>query len=245
MLTSLALAIGLGGTVLVLDAPAIDRAEVHAALRTDPVGTLAAALTGDTVVGSGVTVAEASAPPAFPTDGSASGEAGAPGDAAARPVHSTGFSPRSLAAPAIGLTTDVFTTGNTPDGNLEVPSDPQQVGWFRGLAEPGDPGVSVLLGHVDSREGPGVFWRLDELAPGDLVEVERSDGRVVRYEVERVEFHAKDAFPASDVYTSSRDEVLRLITCGGEFDRDRRTYEENVVVTALPVPDRAVSSGRV
>lgn len=153
------------------------------------------------------------------------------------------FPPRRLVIPGIGVDAPVSATGLLADRTLEVPEDTDLVGWYDGFASPGDPGVSVLLGHVDSRTGPGVFVRLPELAPGDRVQVERHDRRVVTYEVTAVDWYAKDGFPTTRVFTDDRDEVLRIITCGGTFDRAARTYLENVVVTAVPVtgapPDAA------
>lgn len=230
-LFAMAFALGLGGTVLVLDAPPDERAAVTEAFRSAPLATTAAALGGGPLPD-----APPAAPPALASPQEASQ---APAEDDATPTTVTepgrGFSPRGLAIPALDLATGVLTTGMTEDRNLEVPADPQRVGWYRGFAEPGDPGVSVLLGHVDSRDGPGVFFRLPELEPGDRIEVERHDGAQVSYEVTDVSWYAKDDFPTLDVYTSDREQVLRLITCGGDFDTSRRTYLENVVVSAVPV----------
>ena len=79
-----------------------------------------------------------------------------------------------------------------------------------------------------------MFYRLDELAPGDRVEVARSDGKAFDYRVVTVESHAKDAFPTARVYGPAPGPVLRLVTCGGEFDPRSRHYRDNVVVTAVP-----------
>jgi sortase (surface protein transpeptidase) len=102
-------------------------------------------------------------------------------------------------------------------------------------AVPGEPGPTVVAGHVDSRTGPAVFYRLDELAAGDRVEVTRSDGQVFVYRVVTVESHPKNAFPTGRVYGPTPGPELRLITCGGDFDRSSRHYLDNVVVMAVPV----------
>ena len=122
------------------------------------------------------------------------------------------------------------------DGVLVPPADPDVAGWYRRGAVPGEQGPTVIAGHVDSRAGPAVFFRLDELAPGDPVEVSRSDGRAFDYRVVSVESHPKDAFPTALVYGPAPGSVLRLVTCGGEFDPRRRHYRDNVVVTAVPAP---------
>jgi hypothetical protein len=120
------------------------------------------------------------------------------------------------------------------DGVLQPPIDPDLAGWFVRGAAPGEPGPAVIAGHVDSRSGPAVFYRLDELAAGDRVEVARSDGQVFAYRVVTVESHPKNAFPTTRVYGPSPGPELRLITCGGDFDRRSRHYLDNVVVTAVP-----------
>lgn len=106
------------------------------------------------------------------------------------------------------------------------------VGWYTGAPPPGEPGPAVLAGHVDSRSGPAVFFRLRDLTPGDPIEIERGDGTRVTFVVTRTERHPKDAFPTEEVYGGSDVPVLRLITCGGEFDARSRHYRDNVIVFA-------------
>jgi sortase (surface protein transpeptidase) len=90
----------------------------------------------------------------------------------------------------------------------------------------------VVAGHIDSRRGPAVFYRLHALRPGDRVAVERADGTTVEFAVEGSAQYPKRAFPTEAVFGPSPDPLLRLITCGGTFDRSRRSYRDNVVVTA-------------
>ncbi|OMQ14280.1 class F sortase, partial [Modestobacter sp. VKM Ac-2676] len=97
---------------------------------------------------------------------------------------------------------------------------------------PGQPGPAVLAGHVDDRSGPAVFFRLEELTVGDRVLVDRADGSQVAFTVTRVAAYPKTDFATAEVYGPTTDPQLRLITCGGEFDRDRRSYADNVVVYA-------------
>ncbi len=91
----------------------------------------------------------------------------------------------------------------------------------------------MIVGHVDGREGLAVFFRLRQLAPGDEIAVDRVDGSTAVFAVERVERHAKNAFPTEAVYGHTPDARLRLVTCGGEFDRSTRHYVDNVVVFAV------------
>jgi sortase (surface protein transpeptidase) len=88
---------------------------------------------------------------------------------------------------------------------------------------------------VDSVSGPGVFFRLGQLSPGDPVLVTRTDGSVVRFAVTRVERYPKTAFPTAEVYRPTGDPELRLVTCGGAFDRAARSYVDDVVVFAREV----------
>lgn len=89
-----------------------------------------------------------------------------------------------------------------------------------------------MLGHVNATGGgPGVFADLRSLAPGDLVEVQRQDGSVVQFTVERGEQYGKDEFPTLDVYGNTDGAELRLITCDG-FDPATGTFDDNYVVYA-------------
>jgi sortase (surface protein transpeptidase) len=135
--------------------------------------------------------------------------------------------------PAAGIDArGVGTLGLDDHGALQAPATPDDVGWYDEGAAPGDPGTAVLVGHVDSWRGPGVFWHLRDLRPGDAVDVPRSDGSVAHFTVDAVETVAKDAFPSEEVYAPTAGPSLRLITCGGPFDRSVRSYEDNVVVYA-------------
>jgi sortase (surface protein transpeptidase) len=134
--------------------------------------------------------------------------------------------------PAIGVDSDLATLGVDAAGALVPPADFGRAGWFGAGPVPGDVGPAVLAGHVDSRSGPAIFYRLAELTAGDAVEVLRSDGRTVRFGVTRVARYPKDGFPTAEVYGATAAPELRLITCGGTFDRARRSYRDNVVVFA-------------
>jgi sortase (surface protein transpeptidase) len=90
----------------------------------------------------------------------------------------------------------------------------------------------VIAGHVDSRTGPAVFYRLRELRPGDPVLVERADGTRLRFVVEATRSYPKDGFPTADVFGPVPSAALRLITCAGDFDRARGSYRDNLVVFA-------------
>jgi sortase (surface protein transpeptidase) len=147
--------------------------------------------------------------------------------------------PVRLDIPAIKLRTAVEPIGLRRDGTIDVPPlrADAPAGWYKHAPSPGEPGAAVLVGHVDTaREGPAVFFRLRELRRGDPISVRRTDGTVADFEVTKVTTHPKNDFPSDDVYGPVDGPELRLITCGGTFDRSRGSYRSNVVVFARRVP---------
>jgi sortase (surface protein transpeptidase) len=142
--------------------------------------------------------------------------------------------PATLRIPAIEVEAEVIGLGLTEDGALEVPRGEvyDLPGWYVHGPRPGELGPAVIGGHVDSRSGPSVFHRLGALEPGDEIEVAYDDGAVARFTVDRAEHHPKEAFPFDEVFGDTTAPELRLITCGGAFDRSERRYRDNVIVYA-------------
>jgi LPXTG-site transpeptidase (sortase) family protein len=140
--------------------------------------------------------------------------------------------PTTIRIPAINVEAPMTPLGLEDDGALEAPEEFSVVGWYEDGPEPGEAGATVVAGHVDSYEGPAVFYRLRELVAGDQVQVIGADGVAVTYTVNRVGQYPKDGFPTDEVYSASSNSTLRLITCGGDFDRAERSYKDNVVVYA-------------
>lgn len=138
----------------------------------------------------------------------------------------------ALDIPAIGVSTPLLSLGLNADRTMEVPRDFSRAGWYRYSPLPGELGPAVIAGHVSSRSGPGVFHRLHELSPGDVVHVRLPGRGTVTFAVERVEQYPKHAFPHDRVYGDTAGPELRLITCGGEFDRSQGAHRDNVVVYA-------------
>jgi sortase (surface protein transpeptidase) len=143
--------------------------------------------------------------------------------------------PTRVRVPAVDVDSRLVRLGVDEDRVLVPPADFGTAGWFAGGPTPGATGPAVIAGHVDSYEGPAVFFRLADLAPGDEILVDRADGSTARFEVRAVDRYPKDAFPTEDVYGPTPRAELRLITCGGEFDPDERSYRDNVVVSAVLV----------
>ncbi|AEV83237.1 sortase [Actinoplanes sp. SE50] len=144
--------------------------------------------------------------------------------------------PTALDIPAIGVHTPITPIGLRGDGTLDVPplrSD-APAGWYDGSPTPGEPGPAVVVGHVDTaRDGAAVFYRLRELKPGDTLTIRRSDRSTVTFTVVKVASYPKKAFPSDEVYGPTGGPALRLITCGGSFDRSRRSYRSNIVIYAV------------
>ena len=147
-------------------------------------------------------------------------------------TEETSAAPVRVRVPAIGVDSELLRLGTDASGVLVPPADFARAGWFAGGAVPGDVGPAVIAGHVDSADGPAVFARLRDLVPGDEVLVDRADGMTVRFAVTGVGRYPKDDFPTEAVYGPTPRAELRLVTCGGDFDRSRRSYEDNVVVFA-------------
>jgi sortase (surface protein transpeptidase) len=140
--------------------------------------------------------------------------------------------PVSLTIPLIGVRTSLITLGRAADGSMQVPASTMVAGWYTGSALPGAIGPAVIVGHVDSVTGPGVFFRLSQLRRGDRVYVTRADGTTAVFRVTSVRTYAKDVLPAKAVYGATPDPEVRLITCGGAFDDATGRYLSNVVVDA-------------
>lgn len=167
------------------------------------------------------------------------GEAVAPGPAlpASEPVR--------VRAPSIDVDSPLHPLGLDDSGRLEVPSGDRydEAAWYSGSPTPGEPGPSVIEGHVTSQGSvPSVFFELGALRAGDTVEVDREDGTTATFEVYRADRFPKDEFPKTTVYGNTSGPELRLITCGGAYDAEQRAHVDNIVVFARLV-DSAESAG--
>lgn len=142
--------------------------------------------------------------------------------------------PVRLAVPAIKVAAPVAPVGQARDGSIDVPplDRHHETGWYDRGPTPGEPGRAIIVGHVDSKDGPSVFYDLRKLKPGDRIEVTRDDRRVVMFRVDSVEFFDKSALPADRVYGDSGAPALRLITCGGQWIGGRTGYADNVIAFA-------------
>jgi sortase (surface protein transpeptidase) len=141
--------------------------------------------------------------------------------------------PIRVDVPAVGVTAPIGPLGLNRDGTLEVPTNFARAGWYTGRPTPGEAGPAIIVAHRASRRGPGAFWKLPDVQPGQQIVVTRADNRRVLFAVERVEQHRKDAFPTAAVYGPTPETALRLITCGGPFEPALGDhYRDNVIVFA-------------
>ncbi|GAB3351880.1 class F sortase [Modestobacter lapidis] len=146
--------------------------------------------------------------------------------------------PVRLSVPALGIDAPVDPVGVEPEGEMTLPGDVDRVGWYRFGPAPGAAeGTAVVAGHVDDAEqGLGALAPLRAAEPGDELLVEAADGAVSRWQVVSRELIRKPGVPLGDLFTRSGPARLAVITCGGPFDAELRSYRDNVVVVAVPVP---------
>jgi sortase (surface protein transpeptidase) len=140
--------------------------------------------------------------------------------------------PVRVEIPAIGVDAPLVRLGLDRTRSLDVPVRFDVAGWWTGGTRPGERGPAVIAGHVDSKTGPAIFYRLGKLGRGDAITVERRDGSTVRFIVRDVGHYAKTAFPTKQVYGATPRPTLRLITCSGDFDRSTGHYVDNTVIYA-------------
>jgi hypothetical protein len=138
--------------------------------------------------------------------------------------------PVAVRIPAIGLAVWLTQLGLNTNGTVEVPTSVQVPGWFSPGPSPGQVGSAVILGHVDSYKGPGVFFQLRTLQPGNRIEVNLADGVIATFKVTSVAMYQKTQFPDQEVYDSTGSSDLQLVTCGGAFDSQTGHYLSNIVV---------------
>ncbi len=150
--------------------------------------------------------------------------------------------PTRLVIPSISIDTSFETPlGLKQNGEIEVPKSYTDVAYYKHGPTPGELGPSVILGHVDSYEGPAVFFSLGQLEEGDEIRVERKDGTVAVFAVTELERHPQSDFPTREVYGDLDHAGLRLITCSGFYDRDVLRYTHNLIVFAKLVSTSTVS----
>jgi len=151
-----------------------------------------------------------------------------------------GITPQTIEIPSIGVKAVVQPTGVLENGEMGVPDDPDEVGWFEPGYKVGAKGHSVIAGHVDSTTGPAIFYELENVEVGEQVIVTDADGREMVFEVvEKVSYKTEEA-PIREIFGPSSGQLLNLITCTGTFNRDVGSHDQRLVVTTKLVSDSSV-----
>ncbi|MGW7282544.1 class F sortase [Streptomyces sp. NPDC054844] len=164
--------------------------------------------------------------------------AGRPPDVPLPPAHEPlgDALPQRLDIPELDIRAPVLASGLDTKGAIEPPpfDRPGSVGWYADGVTPGAAGTALMVGHVDTETRPAVFYEVSTLEPGETIRVVREDAEVAEFTVDDVQVLTRDGFDAQQAYgprDTGRAE-LRLITCGGTFDRATNSYTANVVVSA-------------
>ena len=152
--------------------------------------------------------------------------------------------PLSIKIPKVGIDARFETPlGVAPSGEIEVPQNYDSVAYYMHGPTPGEIGPSVVLGHVDSEEGPAVFFSLGQLSIGDTIDIDRNDGTVATFAVSKMERHEQEGFPTVEVYGDIPYAGLRLITCTGIYDRESLRYTHNLIVFAKLISTSTMVGG--
>ena len=154
-------------------------------------------------------------------------------------VFAVRSTPLRITIAALHLSARVVGLGLNADGTVQVPSTDTVTGWYRLGPAPGQQGSSVILGHVDSYRGPGVFFHLHELRPGNRIDVTLANGDKETFSVTAVREYPKVSFPSTLVYGQHGKSELQLVTCGGVFNSATGSYESNIVVFSTHVSSTA------
>lgn len=148
-----------------------------------------------------------------------------------------GMKPARIEIPSIGVEAAIEPTGILENGEMGVPEDVNEVGWFEPGFKTGAKGHSVLAGHVDSLTGPAIFYDLKKVKIGEKVKVTDADGRTMVFEVKEIASYETDAAPIEDIFGASDKRMINLITCTGDFNRSIGSHEERLVVSAELISD--------
>ncbi|MDB4865859.1 MAG: class sortase [Cohnella sp.] len=144
----------------------------------------------------------------------------------------TGIVPSELAIPAIGVDAKVISLGLTKQGAMDVPTTEEDVGWFKPGYRPGISGHAVIAGHVDTKTGPAVFYKLKQLKKGDKIVVKGQDGNEKVFRVVGSKAYPYDKAPLNEIFGPSDQPLLNLITCTGLYSKSKGTHQQRLVVTA-------------
>lgn len=144
--------------------------------------------------------------------------------------------PARLIIERIGINAEIEAVGKGADGEVGVPQAKENVAWYSPGVAPGEQGNAVIAGHLDSKVGPAVFWRLRELKAGDTIVVVDSDNVERTFEVTEVASYRWNEAPLARIFGFDLERDLNLITCAGQFSRRDANYSKRLVVYTRLVP---------
>lgn len=142
--------------------------------------------------------------------------------------------PRTLSIPSIGVSARILSINTNKTGSLEVPRSIYDAGWYKHSGKPGDAAAMLLDGHYAGPSYPAVFHHLDRLKNGAIIEIERGDGRKLRYKVTRTaKMPANKVDMASLLVSTPGAQKLNLISCAGTYNPQTKTYDQRFIVSAI------------
>jgi LPXTG-site transpeptidase (sortase) family protein len=139
--------------------------------------------------------------------------------------------PSSITIPKLDITADSESVGMDKVGRMDVPKNVVNVAWYKLGVKPGEKGNSVFAGHYDKPDGsPSVFYKLGTLKKGDIVLVTDNSGQNLEFVVTEKRVVKTDQFPLQEVFGETDKIRVNLITCGGEWDKDKKEYSQRTIV---------------
>lgn len=138
--------------------------------------------------------------------------------------------PQRLLIPKLNVDTRIEYVSEDSQGIMASPVDPDNVAWYEPGIRPGEKGNAVIAGHVDSKDGPAIFYELNNLSPGDNISVATESGDAISFRVTGKATYPADNFPIHEVFGASAKKRLNLITCTGEFDSSAKQYADRLVI---------------
>lgn len=144
--------------------------------------------------------------------------------------------PKYIKLPTIEVEGFIQKVGIDQNQEVAVPTNIHIAGWFVDSVKPGQPGLSIIDGHINGRGSDGIFVNLEKLKRGDIYTIEFGDGTSKQFKV--TDTTSVDTLDAASVLFSQDPDnpsQLNLITCGGNFDTTSRSYDKRVIIASVPV----------
>lgn len=138
--------------------------------------------------------------------------------------------PKRIIIESLDIDAEIEAVGLDKNGNMAVPSSPWTTGWYKYGATLDQKGSVVIGGHLDSKTGPAIFYRLSQITLGSEIVVIDQKGEKHFFTVTRKETYNEENFPSKEIFTTSDKKRLNLITCRGTFDKIKQKYDKRIVI---------------